>query len=218
MASSLMRTVFFCVFTLSYVPVQSLDYVKERYHRFMLGGQLYQVLQDKVAEQKCELLKTNAAIRVVLAENAYQAPAWVSILNNVSPYESLFSYAFNLYTVMQNVLDVVEGRLKSAFPTISIASSDMRRNMGFVLISRNESLTAEQIAQNIDAVKKILKDYKAAVVQSGPTQDTITRMANAIDAGLERIAKAEPRLTRIERWHRTMKREQFEWYIAQYCK
>ncbi len=218
MASFLMRTVVTCTFTLSCVPIQSLDYVKERYHRFMLGNQLYQVLQDKVEEKKCDLLKTNAAVRVVLAENAYQMPFWVSMLNNVSPHESLFSYAFHLYTVMQNVLDVVESRLKTQFSTIAIASLDMRRNMDFVLISRDETVAATQIADNVKAVKNILNDYKAAVKKSKATPDDITRMENAIDAGLERIAKAEPRLTRIERWHRTMKREQFERYIAQYCK
>lgn len=218
MASFLVRTTVLCVFTFSCVPIQSLDYVKERYHRFMLGNQLYQVLQDKVNEKQCKVLQTNAAVRVVLAENAYAMPFWVSILNNVSPYESLFSYAFNLYTVMQNVLDVIESKLKAQFPTIATASLDMRRNMDFVLISRDETITEKQIAGNIATVKNILNEYKVAVKKSGAAQDDITRMENSIDAGLARIAKAEPRLTRIERWHRTMKRERFERYIAQYCK
>jgi hypothetical protein len=63
-----------------------------------------------------------------------------------------------------------------------------------------------------------LNSYKQEVASSPVSDAEKTRTANSIDVGLERIAKAEKRLTRIERWHRTMKREQFERYIAQYCK
>jgi hypothetical protein len=198
-------------------PLQSLDYFKERYDRFMLGNELYQILQDKVAEDKCSVLKDRAD-RVVFAENVYSTPLWISWFNYVSPYESLFSYAFNLYTIAANVLQVVEKEMKQLLPQLSMMSLTVRGNMDFVLVGHIKEIDEEQIAANIQTVKDILKRYKKEVAGSAIPQKDKTRISNSIDAGLGRIEKAAQRLTRIERWHRNMKRERFDDYVMRYCK
>lgn len=202
----------------SVTSIQSFDYLKERYARFMLGNTLYQVLQDRVADGKCDSLKNSAEVRKVVAENRYVAPFWVKALNRVSSYESLVDYATNLYRVAVNVLDVIEEKLKKAFPNLNSLSTAVRGNMDFVLIGRAQDIDQQQIEGNIQQVRDVLNRYKADVLQSQISQDDKTRLANAIDVGLENIKNAEPRLTQLERWHREMQIERFNRYVSRYCK
>ncbi len=205
------------VLVASFIPIQSFNFM-ELYHRYMLGSQLYQILQDRVKAGKCQALKNQPEVRKVVVENAYAAPLWVRVLNRVSLYEPLLDHAFSLYTVAENVLNIVEKRLKDTPAQFSSLSTDVRGNMDFVLIGRDESVTQDQIAGNIETVKNILALYKKEVLASQLSEEEETRLLNSIDVGLEHIKNAEPRLTGVERWHREKQIERFNNYVSQYCK
>lgn len=208
--------------------LQSFDYFKERYQRMMLGNVLYQVLQDKVAAGQCSMLKEKANRQAIadeiLASNDYAVPFWVAMFKRVSPYESLFSYAHNVYRVVLQVLDDVENNLKVNFSTIKATSSELREFMRFIVDRGDAGLYPDsdefekQIASNVENAKLILTRYQADIKASQENDERKKPVLSAIDRGLNLINNAARRLTWLERKHREMQMKRFDDYISRYCK
>lgn len=166
--------------------IYSLDLINRKYQEWMLGT----AVQEKIAsylqdKDKCSLLSKPEFARV-LVENNYQAPWWVKIGRSVPVKESTFSYAFDIYTVIKNVLDVVFDSLKKINNQVSqdvlwdlhVKKRDLETQLNIVINSPTEDIeiTQNDVQEYINQAVKILKYANNTVSSINLTEPSLLQL------------------------------------------
>ncbi len=216
------------IFAFDFNKVFDLNQWKKSYDSWWLIKPLQDAIQEKQNNAKCSDL-ANPQIRDTMLENNYQAPQWVKWFSFISPQESLFDYAFDIYQIIQNILNVVFNQVdtirnnpglaeesKQILLDIYLKKGALESILQLVLASQNRNIEVDQkdIEKNTKSAIKLLNNLIDALNIVAPKAEVPSAGTLRPEMLKSKMGKEEVRVHSIMLGHKKELSQSVEEYQA----